>query len=377
VLAGRSPKPGVSSTAHLVSVEHRYSATGFDLGPDRAGAKVRLVSLASWQFACLSADHTFAALARDLTPAPSALPDSGDPAADLYLRQGYVPARHRLRQGGRTVSWYRGPLLAGPVPAEPRRAARTSDALLRYHRDCGMFDTSLASAWQLGRLLALQHTAAASAIATWRRRRAQQAARQIPADHPLAVAEIDTALPPAAADLLTNLAGLDGVPFRYLVPDERLLPEESVRLFQVDRTWTEALVDGAFSVGRLTSADAELDRAGPPPVDIPVLSGALIRSTLISGYPSLKVDAYAGTRPLPVRLERLSPTMLLCLAEGVLTRLDLHQPQSAQHFGLASPPAGPRGTVSAAALAQSLGAADSAAFAARMTETAERVTFQV
>src|SRR3954471_11924437 len=116
VLGSRLPPAGVSSTVHLVSVENRYGPDGFDLGPDLPGARVRLVSLASWRFACVTENQSFAHLARALADQgrPYRLPDSGETRADAFLRQGHVPVRHDLRQGGRTVSWYRGPFVTGP-----------------------------------------------------------------------------------------------------------------------------------------------------------------------------------------------------------------------------------------------------------------------
>src|SRR3954463_6990118 len=54
---------------------------------------------------------------------------------------------------------------------------------------------------------------------------------------------------------LARLRLLHGVPFSYLVPDAELLPVESMRFFYIDRAWTDALVQGALSVGTITSAD--------------------------------------------------------------------------------------------------------------------------
>src|SRR6185436_20576394 len=48
---------------------------------------------------------------------------------------------------------------------------------------------------------------------------------------------------------------LHGVPFSYLVPDAALLPIESIRFFYIDRAWTDALVQGALSVGTITTED--------------------------------------------------------------------------------------------------------------------------
>jgi hypothetical protein len=53
---------------------------------------------------------------------------------------------------------------------------------------------------------------------------------------------------------LARLRLLHGVPFSYLVPDAKLLPIESIRFF-IDRAWTDALVQGALSVGTISSAD--------------------------------------------------------------------------------------------------------------------------
>lgn len=404
VLIGtRLPPSGASSTVHLVSVDGRYGAGGFDLGPDTPDAKVRLVTLASWRFACVSEDQTFAHLARALADQghPFRLPDSGDPAADAFLQQGHVPVRHDLRQGGRTVSWYRGPFVTGPMPAPAPAVRRTPDQLLRFYTDAGMFDTGYAAAWQLGRLVALQHTAAATALYGWKRRRAQELKRTEPAGLPLAVPHIDTDVPPSVQALFDDLVLLRGVPLRYLIPDDRLLPVETVRFLQVDPAWVAALIDGAYSIGRITSADADEDLHHPPSVNLPRITGALIRSDLVAGYPDLLVDAYAdaaGTTPLtPMPARRLTDTVLLCLFEGELARLDLHQRPEALHFAVepatggigktlrngttvAALPLNPHGTVPISALAAEMATAlgtavDSAAFAVQMIETAERVSF--
>lgn len=403
VIGTRPPPAGASSTVHLVSVEGRYGPGGFDLGPDAPGAKVRLVTLARWRFACVTEDQTFAHLARALADQgrPFRLPDSGDPAADAFLRQGYVPVRHDLRQGGRTVSLYRGPFVTGPAPTPPPAAPRTPDQLLRFYTDAGMFDTGYAAAWQLGRLIALQHTAAATALYGWKRRRAQELKRADPTGLPLEVPHIDTDVPPGVQALFDDLARLRGVPLRYLVPDERLLPVETVRFLRLDPAWVAALLDGAYSIGRITRADAEEDLHHPPAVNPVQITGALIRSDLIAGYPDLLVDGYAdaaGTTELDaVPAQRLSDTVLLCLFEGELARLDLHQRPEALHFAvepatggigrtlrdgttLKALPLNPQGAVPVSALAAEMATAlgtgvDSAVFAVQMIETAERVSF--
>ncbi|GAB3279510.1 hypothetical protein [Kineosporia babensis] len=412
VIAGRLAVPGVPTTVHLVSVEGRYSDSGFVLGPDTAGAQVRLVTLANWRFASVSQEHTFPYLARALADegTPFRLPDSGVPAADGFLRQGYVPVGHELRQGGRTVSWYRGPFVTGTSPADPRLGVRASDELLRYHPAVGMLDLGYASAWQLGRMLTLQHTTIARSVTAWKRRLSMAAGRDEPSDHPLDLVDIDVTVPGDVRAFLDDLATLRGVPLRYLVPDERLLPVETIRFLQLDPAWITHLLDGATSIGRITRADADRDRTHPVPVNTAPVTGALIRSALVPGYPGLLIDAYAsesGGTQLPVlRTERLSPTILLCLFQGVLGRLDLHQPPQDQHFGVELPSAGgvaktlrtadgspgpstpvqalpTTGVVPITALADAMATVlnvqaatfDSGAFARQMIETAQRVTF--
>jgi hypothetical protein len=420
VVAGRLPAPGVTTVVHLVSLEGRFSdttGTSPAFGFGEPGTPIRLVSLASWRFACVDAAQTFPRMADGLASSGGTLrlPPSGEPLADAFLDQGFVPARHHLRQGTRGVAWYRGPLTTGPVDAGPVAPVRDADALLRFHPGAGMFDVGHAAAWQLGRLLILRSGDAATTLYRWRRRRDQNLKRATRErdDYPLAVPGIDDTLPASVLSWLTALTRLEGVPLPYLVPDERLLPVETIRFFGLDQQWMRHLVDGAYSLGRLSQADADLDAAHPLPLPHTAVTGCLIRSDLVSGYPGLLVDAYADEsdkRPLPhLRVQRLTPDILLCLFDGVLARLDLHQSPESRHFAVElseddtftktlrpagddPPPATPRtpalplgplrtlpvaGLVSAMARALGITATDFTAgdFALQMIETAERVTF--
>jgi hypothetical protein len=62
-------------------------------------------------------------------------------------------------------------------------------------------------------------------------------------------------LPDAVSAWFESLRKLEGVPFDYLVPDERMLPLESIRFFRVDNKWVGCLLDGAFSIGRVAGSD--------------------------------------------------------------------------------------------------------------------------
>src|SRR5271169_137539 len=67
------------------------------------------------------------------------------------------------------------------------------------------------------------------------------------------------------SDEVTNWLGrlvlLYGVPFHYLVPEEEMLPSESIRFFYVDPIWIQCLVQGACSVGSSGYVDTIIDRA--------------------------------------------------------------------------------------------------------------------
>jgi hypothetical protein len=180
---------------------------------------------------------------------------------------------------------------------------------------------------------------------------------------------------------LARLRLLEGVPFGYLVADAALLPPESIRFFYVDRGWTDALVEGALSVGTVTTADrgmlenlyatvrGEVDEAerlvrmpgAEPGAAVPsgpagTITGFLLRSRMVSGWPGIHVRGYAvdnlrlGTpinddkvgdaqdTPMQklnlLRLERLAPAVLLALFDGVPQVVHIEEPRAGIQFGV-------------------------------------------
>ncbi len=353
IIANRLPQPGATSTVHLVSIEGRYTANGFDFQSAGSDELIRLISLTSWRFACVTSDQTFANMIKGLERDHQSfrLPTGVNSDADPFLQDGFIPVRHALRQGGNTVSWYRGSFVTGPVKDSISVPVHTSDALLRYHPDVGMFDVSYASAWELGRLLALQSPTFSANLYDWKRRRDQQSKRDNRSDqfdHPYQITTVDRTLPDTVQTWLEQLSQLQGVPFKYLVPDERLLPQESIRFCQVDSEWIRCLLDGAYSIGRVTQADFESDTKFEndakfeSDADTPLsifntnVTGVLIRSDLVSGYPGLLIDAYDANGNALNKLQQqfLSQNILLCLFDGDLDHLDIHQKPEVLHFAL-------------------------------------------
>lgn len=180
-------------------------------------------------------------------------------------------------------------------------------------------------------------------------------------------------LPVPLSDWLGRLRLLKGVPFNYLVPDERMLPPESIRFFYLDRNWIDALLDGAFSIGRnLTTTENaptnNLDAAVMPAVEqhvrsrvtnmraralgtpepvatLQVVSGFLLRSSIVSAYRGIGTNVFPlGGTPedqniqlLPIlRFEPLGPSSdtLLCLVDGDAHRVDVHEAPEHLHYGI-------------------------------------------
>jgi hypothetical protein len=198
----------------------------------------------------------------------------------------------------------------------------------------------------------------------------------------IAFTEPEAEMPPYMESFLSHLRLLVGVPFEYLIPDPRMLPDESIRFFYLDRSWTDRLVDGAISVGKVGTREQahhqahhgpvsqQLDfterivrdlqrgtdsfptlkgtiRGQQPPADI--ITGFLLRSGAVSGWPTMDVRAYRTDLSEPLdpanpeslnqqlrtlRLERLSPSILLALFQGVPQLVYLEEPHHLIQFGV-------------------------------------------
>ncbi|MDF2193255.1 hypothetical protein [Paraflavitalea sp. CAU 1676] len=159
---------------------------------------------------------------------------------------------------------------------------------------------------------------------------------------------------------LGNLALLEGISFNHLVPDQRMLPVESIRFFYVDQAWLHLLIDGAMNIGIHGSREGmahnilapslkerSLQKAAgarnlllrkasedPPAPKLPA-AGMLLRSALVSGWPGLSVTAKAGGTDVSIlRMDHLSPSILLVLWSGVPDTVTISQPEQGLLFGV-------------------------------------------
>lgn len=445
VLGNRVAGNNGKSCAFLVSLENMGE---YLPGPDgtaskkmHAGARfVRLITYFNWSFVTNDMGETFKKLAESLnkpggkqTVSSLQYPFEGAPPTSVEVKtaldhqaagnltdkdarvllwngfsMGYLPFEHHLRHGGQTVSWYRGPLVPYPVSETIHLPISCPDEASRYDPQTGMFDVSYSTAWQLGQLLALQNTGYATALYNWKRSVAKADAIKEEMDlihgivkrnavlesflpkYALAMNKLDESNEPPGVivDWIAKLSLLNGVPFQYLVPDESMLPPESIRFFYLDPNWIDALIDGGFSIGRaatVTTSPKSMDRAAfrsvqktrktgvendqrllelvkpnsriaatklrknPRPlilqvdtedlqVDEKKITGFLLRSQLVSGWPLLNVKGYSdasGKLEIPIlRMSKISEDVLLCLFKGIVEKIDLCEPPMMLHSGV-------------------------------------------
>jgi hypothetical protein len=193
----------------------------------------------------------------------------------------------------------------------------------------------------------------------------------------------ESAMPPYMEMFLAHLRLLIGMPFEYLVPDSRLLPDESIRFFYVDRSWTDRLVDGAVAVGKIGTREQAHHQAHAADVqgqlDLTervvrtlqrgltpsgseskdqggIITGFLLRSAAVRGWPAMDVRAFSEVVPEPpnpddlsfqswaqhakdvqlptLRLELLSPSVLLALFDGIPKLVWVEEPHHGVQFGV-------------------------------------------
>ena len=460
VIANAFPQAGAETPicyrAHLVSLEGLLDCLPPN-GWGDAPSRVAVLSLYRWTFFSSREEESFQTRFARMLPAqneaeklllrfPAAVPD---PAVNDRMQSGYLPLTYRARTGEEGVAWYRGPLTPAPVEQmEHPTPFFTGDAAMILDREQGVFDMSLAGAWEAGRLAALADKAFGEALMRLRREGArvcdlllermltgaaetdtpldddainnyfahttQEELRRM-LDRGAASAEIggrlndgvirplgevtrigkENYIPPRAqqsaaagemnhllarimqcgaaplnellAEWLDPLAAwlgklllLTPVPFDALVADERMLPAESLRFFYLDPNWQGALFDGALSLGVDCSrqdafncmiyttlwnrAKANLCAARSLRFNRPALrqangaqtqSGLLLHSRAVEDWPNLEVHPLdKAQKELPVlRMERLSPQILLCLFGGVPETVEFREPVEGMLLG--------------------------------------------
>ena len=449
--------PASTSTQPVKNIVHLVSLEGLDaylIDSPNFGTydSVALVSLVSWTFQSLP-DHKedFRGLLEAIVSAE--FDGTHYHPANLWLRlsvptlntgdvttraevtkriqDGFTPIEYHTRTGENTFAWYRGPLTPLlTTPLVKTGAFLTADSALIYDNVYGVFDVSLASAWEIGRAVALSDKAFGKKLLDLRRqthRITDQLLHRLQSDHFSAsqiaslshetivqdefIRVLDRQLlvdiganpnanpslnPPQStgtdsnpktavqnfladptiqqklldlvqvdldpiANWLARLLLLYPLPFKYLVGDDRMLPVESLRFFYLDNNWLGALLDGALSIGMESSRQTffyevthgfihqaafetakfirdHLRGVDPSPAEANknIMSGMLLRSAVVAGWPNLAVRPYLsnGTILKTLRMDHLSPNVLLCVFWGVPDYVEISEPQEGFRFGI-------------------------------------------
>ena len=243
-----------------------------------------------------------------------------------------------------------------------------------------MFDISYAAAYELGRFLAIKNEEYAKALYRYKKAKS----RYIYLEKEDAIRKDDVSakgitienLPYSKLNeedlaedrefiqnYLEELALLKEIPHWYLIPDPHLLPQRTIRTFQVDFKWIQSLWLGALSLGGRFEVSAKLYEELVPLTtsNIPH-AGFFLRSDLVWAYPEMVVNAkyistnsndkdldltqlkktkedtytdYIDAQPsLPLlRQEELTPEILMVLTDQDLNYLSLALPPEVLHYG--------------------------------------------
>ncbi|MCU6761188.1 Uncharacterised protein [uncultured Roseburia sp.] len=184
-------------------------------------------------------------------------------------------------------------------------------------------------------------------------------------------------IPDHLKDYADSLRLLNGIPLTYLLSDVSELPKESIRFFYVDINWTDALVDGAFSIGRVCRQECTADKVllrkaaesrdymetprmkrmhsnhkkkclkkfREKPEDYNLISGFIMHSQLAARMKGLHVYGFdkAGAleeekgEQIPIlRMETIADDVLLCLFSGDVQEILVEEPKTGLCFGASS-----------------------------------------
>jgi hypothetical protein len=385
LVANRFPPLG-ANTVYLISLEGWKDVLDASTTIPPGVARVRLITLGNWNFVNDPNGHdTFGGLMQQLknnsTVFGITLPGtSGEEYVDNALKRGYVPLDYKPVDSTPTFAWYRGPLSPLPRKRLTQTIFERADAAMIFDTGKGILDLSYASAWELGRLLALSSPAFVKGLRLFveRRQNAAEFAREIEEFLKLHRSSFEDDISGAKGleqvsitdelvQWIARLVLLYPVPFHYLVPHQSLLPSESLRFFHLDDNWVDALIDGAFSIAvrdvvkerqalrtdlqstlskivyqhrlRLQGKNPTWD-ADDRYMSIPK-SGFLLRSRIVTGWPGVELTAKTNARPDPnlpqiLRFDQISDGVLFCLARGLIEDVTFREPREGLTFGVGS-----------------------------------------
>ena len=176
--------------------EHLETASWFTYNPGVGTfipptPTIKLICLARWSFQCEGKG--------DFEGLMKALPESGGIGLvgmtqaqstnemtmpsnnhNVALDSGHIPLQHQTRDGEQKTSFYRGPLVPAGIQRNVNEGPyHTSDQARRLDPLTGLENLGYASAFELGRLMALNDSRFALELLKWRRKGHQRASKLI------------------------------------------------------------------------------------------------------------------------------------------------------------------------------------------------------
>ena len=244
--------------------------------------------------------------------------------------------------------YYRGPLVGRQInlasttlaflndPGETITYTDASSFLISMN---GIADQSYASAFELGRLTALNDVDFSTEFAKWKNKKATALRLQTLSVNdnytkmplPQVNKIVSEDLPKHLADKFVSWQNLVGIPYRYLVPDTALLPNESLRFFYIDNNWVNAFICGAFSIGHTIEADFSSDLRGVFLTNNN--TGFLINSLAVSGWPDFEVDLPVTNTQALLRKEVLDENIKMYIFNFKYNQLKFHLHAGKLHSG--------------------------------------------
>jgi hypothetical protein len=385
--------------------------TGRDLEDLAEDSYVRCIVLSQWSFTSKRDQINFEERSKALDVDALRLPSVNSSPEHLFVKDlpqrdtgttfdnaltaGFSGILHQFRLGDRSLSWYRGPC----VPSDTSHSevdllsryekgieadgitysSSDADRFLYYDSIHGMFTISYAAAYELGRFLAMKNEEYAKVLYRYKKAKSRyvflneedQDRSQDVIDKGITIENLPYSKLNEAdliedesfiRDYLEELALLKEIPHWYLIPDPNLLPQRTIRTFQIDFKWTQSLWLGALSLGGRARVSTQLyeDLVGELTPSIPQ-AGFFLRSDLVWAYPEMEVVAkfispnngqnldldelkssqennytdFINAQPslTVLRQEELTPEILMVLTDQDLNYLSLALPPEALHYG--------------------------------------------
>ncbi len=127
-------------------------------------------------------------------------------------------------------------------------------------------------------------------------------------------------------EYLKQIQLLQVVPIRYLIPNEIMLPEESIRYFAVDGNWVQAMIDGFTNVAQFQIQEG---------ISKDAMTGFILRSKLIETCVGLQFQGMDASNSILelLRLEKLNSEVMIGIFRGKIQKLGISRPKEGVHMG--------------------------------------------